>query len=104
MGPPSDPPADPLPALQRSMQRLFTAYEDVPPEKQPLLDVFLFDDVMMNSIYAEGLRALATLSRAVGAPDADRLERGSKRTRDALMAKCWDERAGLFWDLSGASK
>jgi glycogen debranching enzyme len=104
MGIPSNPPAETLPALQRSMQRLFTAYRDVPPERQPLLDVFLFEDVMMNSIYADGLRALAKLSRAVGAPDADRFERDSKRTLDALMRKCWDEQAGLFWDLSGAAE
>jgi glycogen debranching enzyme len=104
MGIPYDPPADTLPTLRRSMQRLFTAYKDVPPEKQPLLDVFLFDDVMMNAIYADGLRAIAKLSRAVGAPDAERFERGAKRTLDALMATCWDERAGVFWDLSGAKK
>ena len=104
MGIPYDPPADTLPTLQRSMQRLFDAYQNVPPEKQPLLDVFLFEDVMMNSIYADGLRALATLSRAVGAPDADRFERASKRTLDALMAKCWDQDAGVFWDLSGVAE
>ena len=104
MGIPYDPPADTLPTLKRSMQRLFDAYQDVPPEKQPLLDVFLFEDVMMNSIYADGLRVLATLSRAVGAPDADRFERASKRTLDALMAKCWDQDAGVFWDLSGVAE
>ncbi len=104
MGIPYDPPADTLPTLRRSMQRLFMAYKDVAPEKQPLLDVFLFADVMMNSIYADGLRALAKLSRAVGAPDADRFERGSKRTLAALMDKCWDGKAGLFWDLSGAAE
>ena len=104
MGIPFEPPAETLPTLRRSMQRLFDAYADVPPERQPLLDVFLFEDVMMNAIYADGLRALATLSRAVGAPDADRLERESAKTRMALMEKCWDERAGLFWDLSGAAE
>jgi glycogen debranching enzyme len=104
MGIPYDPPADTLPTLKRSMQRLFTAYTDVPPEKQPLLDVFLFEDVMVNAIYADGLRALAKLSRAVGAPDADRFAEGAKRTLDALMAKCWDGKAGLFWDLSGAAE
>jgi glycogen debranching enzyme len=102
MGVPYDPPADTLPTLQRSMQRLFDAYQGVPPEKQPLLDVFLFEDVMVNSIYADGLRALAALSRAVGAPGADRLERESQRTLDALMKKSWDPKAGVFWDLSGA--
>ncbi len=104
MGIPHEPPTDTLPALRRSMQRLFTAYKDAAPEAQPLLDVFLFEDVMMNSIYADGLRALAKLSRAVGAPDAERFARASKRTLGALMRKCWDEEAGLFWDLSGTAE
>lgn len=104
MGIPYDPSEDTLPTLQRSMQRLFTAYTDVPPQTQPLLDVFLFEDVMMNSIYADGLRALAKLSRAVGAPDGDRFQRAYHRTLKALVAKCWDEQAGLFWDLSGAGE
>lgn len=104
MGIPYEPPTDTLPTLRRSMQRLFTAYKDAAPEAQPLLGVFLFEDVMMNSIYADGLRALATLSRAVGAPDADRFELESKRTLGALMRKCWDEEAGLFWDLSGKAE
>jgi len=104
MGIPYEPPTDTLPALRRSMQRLFTAYKDAAPEAQPLLDVFLFEDVMMNSIYADGLRALAKLSRAVGSPDADRFERESKRTLGALMRKCWDEEAGVFWDLSGKAE
>jgi glycogen debranching enzyme len=66
--------------------------------------VFLVEDVMMNSIYADGLRALAKLSRAVGAPAAERFERASRRILDALMDKCLDEKAGLFWDLSGADE
>jgi glycogen debranching enzyme len=101
---PYDPPGDTLPALQRSMQRLFDAYKDASPEQQPLLDVFLFEDVMVNAIYADGLRALARLSRAVGAPDPDRFERASRRTLDALMRKCWDPEVGVFWDLSGAAE
>ena len=104
MGIPYEPPADTLPTLRRSMTRLFNAYKDAAPEAQPLLDVFLFEDVMMNSIYADGLRALAKLSRAVDAPDADRFERESKRTQAALMRKCWDDEAGVFWDLSGKAE
>lgn len=104
MGIPYDPPTDTLPSLQRSMQRLFDAYKGATHEAQPLLDVFLFEDVMVNSIYTDGLRVLAKLSRAVGAPHPERFERASKRTLGALMAKCWDPSAGLFWDLSGAAE
>src|SRR5437870_10373266 len=101
---PYDPPTHTLPALQQSMQRLFDAYKGATAEAQPLLDVFLFEDVMVNAIYADGLRALAKLSRAVDAPDADRFERDSKRTQAALMHKCWDDEAGVFWDLSGKAE
>ena len=50
-----------LPALRRSMRRLFRAYAKVDRRQEPLLDVFLFEDVMVNSIYADGLRALAVM-------------------------------------------
>ena len=104
MGVPSQPPEETLPALRRSMQRLFDAYEGVGVEREPQLDVFLFEDVMVNTIHADALRALARLSRAVGLPGADELERESRRTLDALMTKCWDAKRGLFWDLSGAKE
>ena len=102
MSVPAQPPGETLPAWRRSMQRLFRAYENLPMERQPQLDVFLFEDVLMNTIYADALRALAKLSRAVGLGGAEDLERGFRRTLDALMAKCWDPGRGLFWDLSGA--
>ncbi len=102
MGIPFDPPSETLPALRRSMQRLFRAYAGVSPERQPLLNVFLFEDVMMNSIYADGLRALARLCRAVGLEDADECELQYRRTLAALVTKCWDGERGAFWDLSGA--
>ena len=101
MGIPYDPPSDTLPELRRSMQRLFRAYEHETPERQPQLDVFLFEDVMMNSIYADGWRSLARLGRDVGVADAEGCEREYRRTLASLKRKCWDESAGAFWDLSG---
>jgi len=101
MGVPSQPPTETLPEWRRSMHRLFDAYANQTHEEQARLDVFLFEDVMMNVIYADGLRALARLVRAVGMPGADELDRGYRRTLDALVAKCWDARSGAFWDLSG---
>jgi glycogen debranching enzyme len=101
MGIPSDPPGDTLPALRRSMQRLFRGYEGLSREREPQIDLFLFEDVMMNAIYADGLRALARLARATGLPGAGDYERRYRGTLDALVAKCWDGERGLFWDLSG---
>jgi glycogen debranching enzyme len=101
MGVPAQPASETLPAWRRSMHRLFDAYKGRSREEQATMDVFLFEDVMMNVIYADALRALARLVRAVGQPGADELERASRRTYEALVAKCWDPERGLFWDLSG---
>ena len=101
MGVPFDPPSETLPALRRSMQRLFAAYDGHPMREQPLQDVFLFEDVMVNAIYADSLRALAGLCRALALPDADVLEARRAKCVKALTSKCWDDRAGAFWDLSG---
>lgn len=98
---PSDPPTETLPALRRSMQRLFRGYAGLTVEQEPTIDLFLVEDVMMNTIYADGLRALARLAREVGLPGADGYERRYRRTLDALVAKCWDDKRGVFWDLSG---
>ena len=99
---PSDPPTETLPALRRSMQRLFRGYEGLSMEREPQIDLFLVEDVMMNAIYADGLRALGHLAREVGLPGAADYDRQYRRTLDALVAKCWDDERGVFWDLSGA--
>src|SRR5437016_254204 len=94
-----------LPQLQRSMQRLYDAY--VPyrsePARIPALDVFTWEDVMVNAIYADGLRCLAKLTAVAGDPghEAEEFSARAERVRRALEAKCWDEDAGVFWDLAG---
>jgi len=52
---------------------------------------------------ADGLRALARLCRIAGFPEGEAYECEQRyvRVRDALVAKCWDEEAAAFWDLSG---
>ena len=102
MGIPSHPPEATLPAWRHSMHRLFDAYAGKSHEEQATLGVFAFEDVMMNVIYADALRALARLVGLAGMPGADDLERASDRTHDALMQKSWDPKRGLFWDLSGS--
>ena len=92
-------------ALRSSMDRLFSVYaphrED--PGRLLGLDVFNWEDVMVNSIYADGLQCLGGLVREAGFPPAEaaEFERRGRRVLAALEEKCWDERSGVFWDLYG---
>jgi glycogen debranching enzyme len=102
------PAEDILPRLRVSMQRLFAAYAPNrnDPGRLPGLDVFNWEDVMVNTIYADGLGCLGDLCRAAGyAPtEATEFDQRSRRVRLALEDKCWDSRAGVFWDLHGADE
>jgi hypothetical protein len=99
------PPEQVHPALTASMDRLFERYalhrDD--PGRLVGLDVFNWEDVMVNTIYADGLDCLARLCRAAGFPPAEvaEFEQRSRRVLAALQDKCWDDRAGVFWDLYG---
>jgi len=53
------------------------------------------EDVLVNVFYALALRSLARLS------GRDRYRERADRTEQALVERCWDERAGMFWDLAG---
>jgi glycogen debranching enzyme len=92
-------------SLRKGMQRLFSAYaphrED--PARLLALDVFNWEDVMVNSIYADGLQCLGGLCREAGYPPAEaaEFERRGRHVLSALEEKCWDERSGVFWDLYG---
>src|SRR6266545_3814761 len=100
-----DRPAETLPQLRVSMKRLFDAYAPLraDPARLLALDVFVWEDVMVNVIYADGLRALGGLCRVAGFSDieARELEARARRVVHALQEKCWDDRAGAFWDLDG---
>ena len=91
--------------LRDRMLRLFSAYaphrED--PARLLALDVFNWEDVMVNSIYADGLQCLGGLCREAGYPPAEaaEFERRARRVLSTLEEKCWDERNGVFWDLYG---
>jgi len=86
--------------LAAAMRQLFEARDR---SAEAALNVFEVEDVMFNAIYADGLRCLSRLIALVGLPDSDsdRLERRSSAVVQALMAKCWDEERGVFWDLCG---
>lgn len=108
MGIPSQPPETTLPTLTESMDRLFADYEDLrgDPARILSLDRFVWEDVMMNAIYADGLRRLGPLCRAAGYPEheAREFEDRAGRVVAALEAKSWDPEAGVFWDLAGWSE
>jgi glycogen debranching enzyme len=99
------PPDEMVPQLIANMKRLFSAYEPhrEDPARLLALDVFNWEDVMVNTIYADGLQCLGGLCRAAGYPPAEaaEFERRGRRVLAALEDKCWDERTGVFWDLYG---
>jgi len=85
------------------MQRLFDAYEPERSDQAAMLrlDAFQVEEVLFNTIYGDGLRCLSRLVREVqeDAARAAELERRAVKVTTALMLKCWDQDAGLFWDL-----
>jgi hypothetical protein len=58
------------------------------------------EDVVVNVFYALALQALSRLDDEHGAAYAAR----ARTTIDALLARCYDERSGLFFDLAGAAE
>ncbi|MBI5201056.1 MAG: hypothetical protein HY925_05675 [Elusimicrobia bacterium] len=95
MGIPPEPRSGIAPALKTGMERLFSGEA-----------VFECEDVMVNSIYADGLNCLAALCPAAAMPEdaARRLRARAAKTVSALETKCWDEEAGAYFDLSGPRK
>ncbi len=93
--------------LSAAMKRIFAAYAPHRSDLRALMesDVFVVEDVMVNSFYAQGLRALARLCRvAHAAQDAAEFDAMGERVEHALVAKCYDENDGIFFDLYGAKE
>ena len=88
----------------RELRKLYQAYEPLRWDDRRILqaDLFNIEDVLFNSIYIFGLRALARLLE--GREDNVEYLREANRCQDALVRKCWDEDAGAFFDLSGAAE
>jgi hypothetical protein len=60
------------------------------------------EDVLVNSVYVDGLEALGRLAGRVGAVELRRWASAqAARALDGLLERCWDERRGLFFDLVG---
>ena len=91
-----------------ALRRVYAAYEPLRGDDRRILaaDVFHFEDVLVNSIYAFGLRSLARLlgDGPAEAAEAAEFRREADKTRDALLDKCWNEAAGAFFDLSGVAE
>ena len=69
------------------------------------LDIFVVEDALVNAIYAENQRVLGELlARAGDAHGAGDMKARAARTVTALVEKCWDDEAGLFFDLAGAAE
>ena len=86
----------------RELTKLYRVYEPLRGDDRRILeaDLFSFEDVLFNSIYVFGLRALARLLKDAGEYSGE-FTNEADRSRDALVRKCWDEEAGAFFDLSG---
>ncbi|GAB7184648.1 hypothetical protein ATKI12_4479 [Kitasatospora sp. Ki12] len=91
-------------AWHSAMRSLITAYASpARTPETPLRDrrLFVWNDVLVNTVYADGLACLARLVRTVGSNErtADRLAEQSRAIGAALMRHCWDEDGGAFHDL-----
>jgi glycogen debranching enzyme len=91
--------------LREQMRRLFAAYDRPGLDDPARLRLGLFDveDVLVNCLYAQGLRALARLCRRLPerAAVAPALEARAARVTRALLDRSWDPNARAFWDLVG---
>lgn len=74
-------------------------------EKVFEIDNFVVEEVLVNTIYAENQRVLAELLDRTGdVAGAAEMRRRAARTTRALVEKCFDAEAGLFFDLAGRTE
>ena len=75
------------------------------PEAMFAADRFVVADVMVNTIYIENLRVLADLVTGTGLDArADEFRARADRAAASLVDLCWDDQAGLFFDLAGRDR
>ncbi|MFF7633499.1 trehalase family glycosidase [Kitasatospora sp. NPDC008050] len=77
------------------------AHERTPESRLREHRTFVWNDVLVNSIYADGLLSLSRLARVAGLPGetSQALSARSQAITDALLRHCWDDEAGAFFDL-----
>jgi hypothetical protein len=88
-----------------AMAELVDAYGG---QRRPTSDLdghrrFIWYDVLVNSIYADGLDRLSQLVVKNGDGDGlvAALQRRSHEVTSSLIRECWEENAGVFWDRDG---
>jgi hypothetical protein len=93
-------------AWHASMRTLIDSYAATPGGRTPETPLrargrFVWNDVLVNTIYADGLARLSRLARTAGLPERTtaRLAEESAGIGAALMRHCWDETTGAFHDL-----
>ncbi len=64
-------------------------------------DRFTVEDLLVNCVYAQGLRAISTMCRMAGdEATCDSFTRMAERTERSILAKCYDAESGIFWSLA----
>ncbi|MFM7889967.1 MAG: amylo-alpha-1,6-glucosidase [Actinomycetota bacterium] len=72
------------------------------PKKMIAEDYFVVADVMVNVIYIENLRVLERIYLQLDdVESAEIFAKRAKLARESLDKKCWDESAGLYFDVNG---
>ncbi|MGW2226138.1 amylo-alpha-1,6-glucosidase [Streptomyces formicae] len=86
-----------------AMRRLIDGYSHDRRPESPLraTGAFVWNDVLVNSIYADGLMSLARLQAETGAPEpvSRATEAAARDIWSALVEHCWDPGRGAFFDL-----
>lgn len=86
-----------------AMRRLIDGYSHDRRPESPLREAkaFVWNDVLVNSVYADGLMSLSRLQAAAGAPAAvsRRTAAAARDVWTALLDHCWDPERGAFFDL-----
>ncbi|WP_327070771.1 trehalase family glycosidase [Kitasatospora sp. NBC_01250] len=77
------------------------AHERTPESRLGEHRTFVWNDVLVNTVYADGLLSLSRLALAARLPreTSDALCARSKGIAESLLRHCWDDAAGAFFDL-----
>jgi len=82
---------------------LLHRYHELHWNRKAIFESGLFDveDVLVNCIYAHGLRALARLCSRLADPEAAEFSGLADSVEEAILSRCWNEEKQAFFDLVG---